>query len=174
MNRVDTLRQLFVVMDNRSLGDSNRSFFADGFDEQRKLQTLGPAYLSIHWEHSEVWYQQTVIRKDHLRQRLIVGQCHTARITTGVSLLHQFQITDDVLIVKWITVKLLEQVESNVRLVFHQRIADIVELIVQTDGIDLMAHLLQGRDHVVLSFYFQLFFVGETIQRIRRHEVLVD
>src|SRR5215217_6777301 len=99
---------------------------------------------------------------------------HAARITTGVSLLHQFEITDDVLIVKWITVKLLEQVESNVRLVLHQRVADDVELIVKTDRIDLMAHRLQRRDNIKLSLDFEFFFVGKTVQRIGRHEVFVN
>ena len=46
----------------------------------------------------------------------------SARITTCIRLLHQLQITDDVLIVKRITMKLLEQIKGNVRLVFHQRI----------------------------------------------------
>ena len=64
-----------------------------------------------------------MIRKDHLRQRLVVGEGHAARITTGVCLLHQLEITDHVLIVKRITVKLFEQVERDVRFVLEQRVA---------------------------------------------------
>src|SRR6185503_16350670 len=124
--------------------------------------------------HREVRYEQSMIRKNHLREGLVVGEGHAARVTTGVSLLHQLEITNNVLIVKWITVKLFEQVESDVRLVFEQRVADVVELVVKTDGIDLVAHLLQRRDHVEFSSVFCFFFVGKTVQRIGRHEVFVD
>ena len=114
-----------------------------------------------------------MIREDHLRQRFVVRERHPARITARVRLLHQLEIADDVLIVKRITMKLLEQVERDVRFVLEQRIADHVELIVETDRIDLMAHLLQRRNNVEFSLDFQFFFVGETVQRIRRDEIFV-
>src|SRR6185312_9635921 len=72
-----------------------------------------------------------------------------------------------------ITVKLLQQVEGDMRLVLHQGVADYVQLIVKTDGINLVAHLLQRRGHVVFSFDFGFIFVGESVERVGRDEVLV-
>ena len=84
-----------------------------------------------------------MIGEQHFRQRLVVGQGHAARIAAGVCLPHQFQITNDVLIVKRVAMKLLEQIESDVRLVLHQCIANYVQLVIEPDRVNIMAHLLE-------------------------------
>ena len=95
-------------------------------------------------------------------------QRQPAQITTGVGLLHQFQIADDMLIVKRVTMKFFKQIKSNVWFMFQQRVADDIQLVIQTNRIDFMAHALQGRDNIVLSLDFQRFFAAEAVERIRR------
>jgi hypothetical protein len=71
-------------------------------------------------------------------------------------------------------VKLLQQIKGDVRLMFHQCIADHIQLIVETDGIDVVAHLLERRANVVFSFDLYLVFVTEAVERIGGHEILMD
>ena len=114
-----------------------------------------------------------MIREDHFCKGFVMREGHPSRVAAGVSLLHQLEITNHVLVVKWIAVKLFEQVEGDVRFVLHQRITNYVELIVESDWVDLMSHSLQRGTHVVLSFYFDLFFITEAIERIGWDEILM-
>ena len=76
----------------------------------------------------------------------------TARVTSGVGLLHQLEIADDVLIVERVAVKFFQQIESDVRLAFQNCIADDAEVVIDADRRDFVPHLLQRRDHVPFSF----------------------
>jgi hypothetical protein len=77
------------------------------------------------------------------------------------------------MIVKWVTVKFFEQVEGDVRLVFQQRVAYGIQLTVQADGVDLMAHALQGRDYVVLGLDLLRVFAAHPAKRFRRDQIFV-
>jgi hypothetical protein len=85
-----------------------------------------------------------VIGEDHFSECLIVSQGESAWITAGVCLLHQFEVANHMLVIQRITMKLFEQVEGDVRFVLHQRITNHVQLIVKTDGINFVSHLLQS------------------------------
>src|SRR5581483_5226417 len=118
MNEIDALRELCIVVHDRCARDSLFSFFAARFDEQRELQPLRTLDYAIHVKDGERRYMDAVISEHHFRERLIAANGQASRIATRVRLLHQFEIADDVLIVKWVAVKLFEQIESDVRFVF--------------------------------------------------------
>jgi hypothetical protein len=85
-----------------------------------------------------------VISQQHFCQRLVVGERHAARVAAGIGLFHQLQIAYDVLVIERVTMKFLQQIECDVRLMLHQRIADYIQLVVKTDGINVVAHLLES------------------------------
>jgi hypothetical protein len=115
-----------------------------------------------------------MIREDHFRQGFVVGQSHPAWIATGIRLLHQLEITNDVLIVERVSVKFFEQVKSDVRLVLKQSVADDIQLVVKPDGINVMAHFFQSRNDVKLRLDFQLLFFAQAVERVWRQKVLVS
>ena len=71
-----------------------------------------------------------------------------ARIATGVRLLHQLQVADHVLVVQGIAMKLFQQVKGDVGLVLDERIADDTEVVIDTNRVYVMPHLLYRRDDV--------------------------
>jgi len=50
------------------------------------------------------------------------------------------------------------------RLVFHQGVANHIQLIVKTYGIDFMSHLPERRDDIVFSLDLKLLFVTQSIE----------
>ncbi len=77
------------------------------------------------------------------------------------------------LIVERISVKLFQQIERNVRLEFEEPVTDNTQVVVNADRQNFMAHLLQRRNHVPLSFEGRNFFRRQIVDGIRRHEVFV-
>src|SRR5437762_1610798 len=115
-----------------------------------------------------------MVGKKHFRHRLIVGQSHASRVAACICLLHQLQITDNVLVIERITVKLLEQIECDMRLVLHQRITNYIQLVIKANGINFMTHLPESRGDVIFSLDFKFLFLAETIERVWRYKVLMN
>ena len=63
--------------------------------------------------------------ENFLGQWFVMSQQQAARITTGIVLLHQFQITDDVMVIDTDAMKLFQQVEPDVRFELFGRAAQI-------------------------------------------------
>src|SRR5438445_7729216 len=93
-----------------------------------------------------------VMGEHHLGKGFVVRDRESAWIAAGVRLLHQLEVTNDVLIVERIAVELFKQIESDMRFEFEQRIANDAEVIVNADLIDFMAHFPEVGNHVPFRF----------------------
>ena len=59
-----------------------------------------------------------MIGENFFRERFVVRERQPARIATGIGLLQQFKVADDVLVEERLAFEVFEKVEGNVRLVF--------------------------------------------------------
>ena len=73
-----------------------------------------------------------VKRQNFFGQGFVVGQQQAARVAAGVMLLHQLQVTDDMVIIDTDPVELFKQVEVNMGLEVDDGPANITQVIVDT------------------------------------------
>ena len=78
----------------------------------------GPPHLAVHREDGEARHVDTMIGENLFRERLVFRKGQAARVASRVGKLHQFQIADDVLVEHGLAVKLFDEIEGDVRLVF--------------------------------------------------------
>src|SRR4030095_1480925 len=148
MDELHPLLQLFVVVNHRRLRNAYRALFNHGLHEQRESQAVWAYHLLSLGKHTKAWNSYTVERQNLFRKRLVVRKRETARITAGVRLLQQFQIADNMLVEKRMSVEFFEKIKGNVRLVFFASLADDGEIALEADRIHLVAHGPQCRDEL--------------------------
>jgi hypothetical protein len=59
-----------------------------------------------------------VIRQDLFSKSLVAGKREATGIASGIGLLHQFEITDDVLVEQNLAVEFFQEIDRNVRFEF--------------------------------------------------------
>ena len=120
----DALGQRLVAFHHRGLGDPHRGILDQALDDQRQLQPRRPLDLAPHREHGEGRRRHAVIMHELLGKVLAARQHQAARVAAGVGHAQQFEIAHDAVVVDRLAVKLLEQVEHDMRLEALDRLAD--------------------------------------------------
>ena len=96
----------------------------------------------------------------------------SARITAGVWLLDQLEIADDVLVVQRAPLEVFQKVEGDLRFVLLPRFGNDFQIAAQSNGCDVVTHLLQCRDDVIFRPPGLLFFFDAFGNDVRRHQLL--
>jgi hypothetical protein len=105
-----------------------------------------------------------------LRQILAAREHEPARIAAGIGHPQQFEIARDVLVVDGLAVKLLEQIEGDVRLPALDRIANRLELVFHAERPHVVPGGTQRAHDIVFSLPLVYFLFAVSLERIRRHE----
>ncbi len=106
-------------------------------------------------------------------QRLVPRQQQSARVATGVSLPHELEIRDDVLVVRDDTVKFLQQIENDVGLPVADSAAQLREAVEDAEAMYVVAGFAQRGRHVVLSAPLFDLLVGPALEAFRWHQARV-
>src|SRR5262249_23210531 len=150
VDELHALLELLVVADDRSLGYADRAFVAHRLDNQRVYQPPGRLHFSVRGEDGEARRAYAVVRQNLIAQSLVARQRQPARVAAGVFLLHQLQETDHVLVEVGVAVELFEQVEGHVRLTHLDGLAYHAEFATHPDRPDLVPHVTERGDNVIL------------------------
>ena len=92
----------------------------------------------------------------------------------GVRLAQQLEVGDDVLVVGDDAAELLEQVEADLRLEILDRRAQLRQAVADADRPHVVARRAQAADDVELGPALGRRLFGDAVERLRRHQRLVD
>ena len=106
-----------------------------------------------------------------LGQILAARQDQTTRVTPGIRDLHQFEIACDVLVIRGLVVKLLQQREYHVWLETFDLLAHRLDFLLRTERANIMAGRTQGAHDVVFCFPFVDLPRGVSVGGVRGHEL---
>ena len=137
------------------------------FHDQRKAEPRRPLDLAAHREDGEGRHRNAVIGQQLLRQVLAARQHQAARIAAGIGHAHQFEIARDILVIGRLAVKLLQQVEHDVRLPALDLVADRPQLVLHAEQLHLVARLAQRADDVVPGLPDVDLLLAVALDRIR-------
>ncbi len=167
----DALRELLVGIDDRGLRDAEGPVHVQALDDQRQRKARRALHLAAHREDGEGRRRDPAVMHQRLGQILAARQDQAARIAPGIGDLHQLEIAGDVLVVGDVVVEFLQQREDHVRLEFFDRLADRLDLVLRTEGANLVAGRAQGAHHVVFRLPRVDFLRRVSVGGVRRHEV---
>ncbi len=105
-----------------------------------------------------------------LRQVLAAREHEPARIAAGIGHPQQFEIARDVLVIDRFAVKLLEQIENDVRFPALDLVADRLEFVLDAERPHLVAGSAQRAHHVVFRLPFVYFLLAVPLERIGGHQ----
>ena len=125
MNEIDSVFQLRLIAHDGRFTDAQRRIFGSRFDQQWKFESSRFTSFFSSGDNEKAWRADAMEGQNFLGQWFVMSQQQTTRIATGVVLLHQFQITDDVMVVDTDAMKLFQQVEPDVRFELFGRAAQI-------------------------------------------------
>ena len=128
-----------------------RGILAQALDDQREAEPRRAPDLASHREDREGRHRDAVVGQQLLRQVLAARQHQAARIAAGIGNAQQLEIAGDVLVVGGLAVKLLEQIEDDVRLPALDLVADRLELVLHAERPHLVAGGAQRAHDVVFG-----------------------
>src|SRR5437867_11851918 len=118
MNELDALGEFFIIVHNRSLGNSDRAFFDNRFHQEWEFQASRPRHFLSYGKDGESGHGNSMVRENLFRERFVMRKREAAGIATRIGLLEQFEITDHMLVEERMTVEIFEKIERDMRFVF--------------------------------------------------------
>src|SRR5450631_2370666 len=170
VDKGDALCEFLVRIDDGCLRDTPGSILVQALDDQRQRKTRWAFDLSAHREYGEGRHRDPAMVHQSLGQILAARQDQTTRITPGIRNLHQFEIACDVLVIRGLVVKLLQQREYHVRLETFDLLAHRLDFLLRTERANIMAGRTQGAHDVVFCFPFVDLPRGVSVGEVRMHE----
>ena len=130
----DPLCERSVAMDHRRPGNPERCVLHQALHDDRVAQVIGKLpSVTPPYDH-ESRHLDAVIQHNLLGLRLVAGQYQPAGVVAGVGDPEQLQVADDVVIEKRLAVKLLQQVEHDVRVPRLNGFADGEYVVLHAEG----------------------------------------
>ncbi|MGA2126716.1 MAG: hypothetical protein ABSG76_11250 [Xanthobacteraceae bacterium] len=170
MDEGHALDQLLVGVDHGALRDSDRGVLAQALDDEREAEARRAADLAAHREDGECRHRNSMVGQQLLGHVLAAGQHEAARVAPRIGNAQQLEIAGDVLVIGGLAVKLLEQVEDDVRLPAFDLVADRLELVLHAERTDVVPAATQRADDIVLGLPGVDVLLAVTFERIRGHQ----
>ena len=170
VDETHALGKLLVAVHHRCLRDAPRGILIQALDDERKGEARRAADLAPQREHGKRRQRDAMIDQELLRQILAAREHEPTRIAAGIGDSQQFEIARDVLVIDGFAVKLLEQIEDDVRLPALDLVADRLELVLYPERPHLVAGGTQRAHDIVFGLPFVYFLLAVPLERVRRHE----
>src|SRR5213075_3132657 len=116
--------------------DTDRAFFAQGFDQDRKPQPLRPYHPMSLRKHSKSRHCDAMVRKDLFREGLVARERQASSIASRIRLSQKFEVAHHMLVEQGIAIKIFKQIEGNVRLKFLTCLLNDSKIARHADDVD--------------------------------------
>ena len=159
VNELNALLESFIGLDERALGNADRTFFPERFDEQREFQSLRSFNGRSRRQNSKVRHANLVIGQQLLRHAFVFAQRQPRGTRSRVGHIHHFEQACDVAVVSRHFVKMLSEIEDDIGRVVLDLVDDHARFVPNADRSHLVPELPERPDDVgfgcpVVGFQF--------------------